>query len=32
MTISKAKGLLGFIKRRAKDVNNVWVTEQMRSN
>ena len=29
MIISKAKGLLGFIKRRAKEFDNVWVTRQL---
>jgi hypothetical protein len=29
MTISKAKGLLGFVKRRAKEFDNVWVTKQI---
>jgi len=29
MIINKAKGLLGFIKRRAKEFNNVWVTKQI---
>jgi Reverse transcriptase (RNA-dependent DNA polymerase) len=29
MTISKAKGLLGFVKRRANEFKNVWVTRQL---
>jgi Reverse transcriptase (RNA-dependent DNA polymerase) len=29
MIISKAKGLLGFVKRRAKEFDNVWVTKQI---
>jgi hypothetical protein len=27
--ISKATGLLGYIKRRAKEFDNVWVTKQL---
>jgi hypothetical protein len=29
MIINKARSLLGFIKRRAKEFNNVWVTKQI---
>jgi hypothetical protein len=29
MIVSKATGLLGFVKRRAKEFDNVWVTRQL---